>query len=161
MSTTYYAHIKPSKEHRKAMLRKLIDEDYEGLKDELYNIYKVEIGSRAGGWKFCWYPYNKRLESLTKEGIEKFVRSDDVLIFDEYGEKQDKEEFLEMAFGWYPEGCDTLQYYEEFQEFRIPCEGRQRYAIEKLGKFNLTEDTFKHSWQADFESDGLRWTILR
>lgn len=74
---------------------------------------EVHLGKRSGGWKFLWNPniYTRRkykieemqliiygyegkyLYPLTKEGIKSFIEREDVVIYDEYGEKQDKEEF--------------------------------------------------------------------
>ena len=78
----------------------------------------VHLGKRSGGWKFLWNPnvYVVRnghsewtetpggkssrwipepdtplyLYPLTKEGIKAFIDREDVVIYDEYGEEQDK-----------------------------------------------------------------------
>ena len=89
----------------------------------------VHLGKKSYGWKFLWNPnaYIKRnghmewttnedggksgtfvedpselvyVYPLTKNGIEKFISKKNIEIVDEYGEIQDKKEFLEMAYGW-------------------------------------------------------------
>jgi hypothetical protein len=100
---------------------------------------EVHLGKRSGGWKFLWNPnvYVKRdiykdestneyvlgkyvckfLYPLTKEGIKQFIDRDDVEIYDEYGEPQDKNEFFKMAIDWVTwkdkEAWDSKTYYED------------------------------------------------
>ena len=163
MSTTFYAILKLKPEEKKDILYKTINNDVLGLRDSINKIDSFEVGHRAGGWKFSWYPFNRHLESLTKAGIEEFVRRDDVIIYDEYGDVQDKEEFLKMAFEWEPDGWDSLSYGEQYTGGKVDCTSRQQSAVEKLrrfGRLNISEEKFKSPYQADFENDGLRWTIL-
>ena len=167
MSTSYYAYIKPSKELKKKLIDFINNDDMLSLYNLINNEYndngfKIEsnipVGHRAGGWKFSWSPYNKYLKSLTREGINEFVYRDDVVIYDEYDEVQDKEEFLKMAYDWGKEnGWDSETYRKEHpDENHYPLTIYQR----DLCKFLGYEVKFNNSYQADFYSDGLRWTIF-
>ena len=114
----------------------------EDLASELYgerNEYTrkgnvIHLGKRSCGWKFLWNPNviryadgyldeNKQyvpvykydyVYPLTKQGITDFVMREDVIITDEYGERQDPKEFLEMAFSWgEPDGWTGKTYEED------------------------------------------------
>ena len=74
----------------------------------------IHLGKRSGGWKFLWNPNvyihrNGHMENnryvpepstlfylypLTKEGIYNFIMQENIEVYDEYGEKQDKETFF-------------------------------------------------------------------
>lgn len=99
----------------------------------------VHLGKRSGGWKFLWNPnvyiirdiykdedrgeyrlgkyVGKFLYKLSKEGIKEFIQRDDVEIYDEYGEIQNKDEFFKMAINWVTwknrEAWDSKTYYED------------------------------------------------
>jgi hypothetical protein len=97
--------------------------DYDSYKPEGG---EVHLGKRSGGWKFLWNPNiilirNGHMERytddkgmkhseyvqdpdtaiylypLSKKGIKEFIDREDVVVYDEYGEKQDKEKFWKMA----------------------------------------------------------------
>ena len=132
---------------------------------------KLHIGKRSAGWKFDWCPniirmnlsyinenhdfvdkYEYRLRyPLTKQGITDYIMRDDIVVIDEYGAVQDKNEFLEMAFSWYPDGMDSLS------EGASTCDwdfSREQAPFKELGF------TFKNPGQSDFISDGLRFSIF-
>ena len=155
---------------------------------------EVHIGKRSAGWKFLWNPniYIVRhghceweevepghkvshwiedpdtyyyLYPLTKEGIKKFIDREDVRIFDEYGEEQDKEEFFEMAVNWttwkdkdgqVSEAWDGKSY-EEWEKKNNPnrriykCSGEY---VDMLIKEGYEPNNLSLS---DFYSDGLRF----
>ena len=141
---------------------------------------KIHLGKKAHGWKFLWehhlYTVNnghveeteiepghtiikyvaepKTLYSLygdlTKDNIRLFLMRDDIDIYNEYRELQNKEEFIEWAFN--TEGVDSLTcgrlrepkpVYDEWREPII----MGGYQI-KLGA-------------TDFYSDGLRFAAFR
>jgi hypothetical protein len=58
----------------------------------------VHLGKRSNGWKFCWN-FNDNKYYKNKEELLAFIRSGRIV--DEYGEEQNIEEFIEMAFNWY------------------------------------------------------------
>lgn len=139
----------------------------------------IHLGKSSGGWKFLWNPnvYVKRnghtekeevepghtiyrfvkepdslvyLYPLTKEGIREFISKDNVEIFDEYNEKQDKEEFLGFAFN--KEGIDSKTYYEKYPKERsYSCSSELITLLEKEGI------DFISNSRSDFYSDGLRF----
>ena len=140
----------------------------------------VHLGKRAGGWKFLWNPnvyviregHMQEIEEdgrkiqkyiphpsilyyvypLTKEGIKNFIDREDVIVVDEYGETQDKEEFFNMALNWEPNGWDSASYEEEHPEaHRYRFRNELTEILEREGyKFNSSTNT-------DFYSDGLRF----
>lgn len=149
---------------------------------------EVHLGKRSGGWKFLWNPnwykvikghseveeiseFSKRYHwvedgfdvskyyDLTKESLKKFIDRDDVEIYDEYGEKQDKEEFWDMALSW---GYDKEnigwdgETYEEWEREQNPNHRTYDYETD-YSKF-LKECGFKlNKYNTDFYSDGLRF----
>lgn len=147
----------------------------------------IHLGKRSGGWKFLWNPniYMIRnghteetepghfrfvpdpdtpyyLYPLTKNGIKSFIDREDTEIFDEYDEKQDKEEFFNMALDWitwedYKTGLiydawDSDTYHEAYPEEKDYIY-RNNYTdfLESLG-YKLSKN------KSDFYSDGLRFS---
>lgn len=163
MSTTYYVRKKLSKEEKKE-IKKYIDKD---LYDDVERLMcesceKREIGHRAGGWKFSWYPFNPYLKDLTRKGIEDLIYREDIIVYNEYGGVEDKKEFLDMAFNWDVDGCDSNAYHDEHpNETHWSMLDRQNRCCSTLKMFGHTvKPVFKNIYQTDFENDGLRWTIL-
>lgn len=144
----------------------------------------VHLGKRSGGWKFCWNPnvfvirhgYMEYVENsdgsktghwvsepntakylypLTKQGIKDFIDRKDVLIYNEYDELQDKEEFWQMALSWGyekdDEGWDAASYEKEYPNHNYSHDSDLVTLLEKEG-YKFT------SWTcSDFYSDGLRF----
>ena len=158
--------------------------DYNG---EGYVGGEIHLGKRSGGWKFLWNPnWYKLLKGhteweefeggrsghwvddgydvfkyydLTKKSIKEFIDREDVEIWDEYGEKQDKEEFWQMAVDWGydkdDEGWDG-ETYEEWEKEQNPNRKTYDYHTE-YSKF-IEECGFKlNMYGTDFYSDGLRF----
>jgi len=150
---------------------------------------EVHLGKRSGGWKFLWNPniyivrhghsewtYNENgsrsgrwitepntafyLYPLTKEGIKSFIDREDVVIYDEYGKKQDKEEFFDEAINWVTwqgrEAWDSKSY-TEWERNKNPnwkvyhCTGEYIDLLKSEGFEMISEDN------SDFYSDGLRF----
>ena len=146
---------------------------------------EVHLGKRSAGWKFLWNPnlyvrrngHNEKgvwvtdpsipiyLYPLTRDGIKSFISRQDVLIYDEYVEPQDKEEFWNMALSWGyddaryggEEGFDSASYIEfktksnpNFPIYRVSTELTDM--IKNLGYTFISED------QSDFYADGLRFS---
>jgi hypothetical protein len=161
-------------------IRNLVAETYNGerpysMKDVMNG--EIHLGKRSGGWKFLWDPNvyvirNGHLEDssggrkwvydsntayylypLTKEGVKAFIGREDVVIYDEYGDKQDKEEFFQMALDWYKkDGYDGDSYVKAHpNERKLICSTELTDLLEQEG-YKLSK--FKH----DFYSDGLRFS---
>ena len=132
---------------------------------------KLHIGKRSRGWKFQWCPniikhnmsymedgeYIPKYEyeyryPLTKQGLTDFIMQDDIVVIDEYNEVQDKVEFLEMAFSWYPDGYDSRSYDSE-TNFKLYDFSKEQEKYKSLGF------EFQSAYDTDFINDGLRWTI--
>ena len=149
----------------------------------------VHLGKRSAGWKFLWNPNWYKMAKghteekvndngsktirwvddgydvfkfydLTKESIKAFIDREDVEIYNEYDEKQDKKEFYEMAMNWGydkdDEGWDG-DAYEEWEHNQNPNYTPMNYETDytrfikelgfKTGKYNT-----------DFYSDGIRFS---
>ena len=149
----------------------------------------VHLGKRSAGWKFLWNPNWYKMAKghteekvndngsktihwvddgydvfkfydLTKESIKAFIDREDVEIYNEYDEKQDKEEFYEMAMNWgYDkdnEGWDGDSY-EEFEKKQKSRDTPMDYKTDYCDF--LTELGFKlNKYNTDFYSDGMRFS---
>lgn len=146
----------------------------------------VHLGKRSGGWKFLWDPnifiirhgHSEKDETiggyrwvvdpdtayyvypLTKKGIKDFIDREDVEVYDEYGEKQDKDEFFKEALEWVTwrgeEALDGKTYHEKYpNEREYPINNEYTKMLENEG-FEFTNE-FHH----DFYSDGLRFASYR
>ena len=141
---------------------------------------EVHLGKRSGGWKFLWNPnvyvtreiykdndtgeyrlgkyVGKFLYEVSKEGIKEFIDRDDVVIYDEYGKIQNKDEFFEMAINWVTwkdrEAWDSKTYYEDH-----PSDYDGYVYRNDLTKFLDQEfiDYISDS-HTDFYNDGLRFS---
>lgn len=159
-------------------IRNLVAETYNGERPcDMKDVMKGEIhlGKRSAGWKFLWNPnvylirkyhfedtpdgirtikYDSNeayyLYPLTKKGIKAFIDREDVVIYDEYDEKQDKEEFFQMALNWNKkDGYDSDFYVNAHpKEYHLMCDTELTDLLEQEG-YKLSK--FKH----DFYSDGL------
>jgi hypothetical protein len=165
------------------LINKLKDEMYNSIRVEYGEDYiiggVVHLGKRSSGWKFLWNPNvfvirNGHLEDnngirkyvpdpdtplytypLTKKGLKSFIDREDVLIYDEYDELQDKEEFWKMALEWgYKKndiGWDADSYYKDH-----PMEHGYLAGGELIDL--LIAEGYKLSrYNSDFYSDGLRF----
>lgn len=151
-------------------IKDLVSELYDERTPFNLNGRVIHLGKNSAGWKFLWNPniveipksnyvngkfvvvspiYDKVYE-LTKESIREFVMRPGNILVDEYGDIQDKEEFLEWAFN--KEGLDSESYAEKYNdEPRYPETERQKM-WKDLGF------TFNSIYQHDFYSDGLRFS---
>ena len=150
---------------------------------------EVHLGKRSGGWKFLWNPnwyklpkgHLEKTESedgmittgiwvddgydifnyyeLNKRSLKKFINRKDVVIYDEYGEKQDKKEFWKMALAWgYEKGNEGWDgdSYEEWERKRNP--NRRTYDNSTDYSRWLEDCGFKlNKNKTDFYSGGLRF----
>ena len=137
---------------------------------------KVHLGKLSHGWKFLWNPnvfvirqghledtssgrryvpdpsIPKYLYPLTKQGLHDFIFREDVLIYDEYGELQDKEEFWKDALErGQPDGWDAAGYEKTHKGHIYPVTGELTDLLRQEGyKFTSYSNS-------DFYSDGLRF----
>lgn len=156
---------------------------------------EIHLGKRSGGWKFLWNPNvyvirNGHMEwtknesggesgrfvsepdtayytyPLTKDGIKAFIDREDIEVYDEYDEKQDKDTFFKEALEWTTwkdqvtgevrEAWDSKSY-NEYEKKNNPSwrtyisTGELVEVLKKEG-FDLSED------RSDFYSDGLRFS---
>lgn len=146
----------------------------------IYEGGEIHLGKRSGGWKFLWNPNwykiidgHVEIESkengvinshfvvddpykvfkyydLTKDSLKRFIDRDDVEIYNEYDEKQNKEEFWNMALSWGKnDGWDCETYYNENKiSHPLNCSNDYTKFLEHHG-FVLNKS------KVDFYSDGL------
>lgn len=145
---------------------------------------EVHLGKNSSGWKFLWnpniYQRNKghmewkeiekghkighyvpdgydvlKVYDLNKESIKAFIDREDVEIYDEYGDKQDKEQFWELALKQNPDDWDG----DAYSEFEIEKYGRvpYNYSNSDYCKFLRELGYTLGKWGTDFYSDGLRF----
>lgn len=169
-------------------IKRLVEEMYNPIRFD-YETKKiiggeVHLGKASGGWKFLWDPNvfvvrNGHMEDvngtrryvpdpdtavymypLNKKGLKDFIDRKDVLIYDEYDEIQDKEEFWDMALHWgYDKtnnGWDAAAYEKYDAEHnsrynRYPVTGELTDLLRNEG-YKFTSAT-----NSDFYSDGLRF----
>lgn len=130
---------------------------------------EMHIGKRSDGWKFLWCPNvhytpcidketgnwvtDRKIEKkyeLTKKGITDYIMQDEFVVVDEYGDIQDKTEFLDMAFNWCTDGYDSLSYSKDYDGWDM---SHQQKIFKEMGI------KFDDKTQSDFYSDGLRFSI--
>ena len=162
------------------LVKKLSDELYGRIELD-YDTHEivggeVHLGKLSHGWKFLWNPnvfvirqghledtssgrryvpdpsIPKYLYPLTKQGLHDFIFREDVLVYDEYGEEQDKEVFWKDALEWgQPDGWDSASYEKEYKEHIYPVSGELTDLLKQEGyKFTSYSNS-------DFYSDGLRF----
>lgn len=146
----------------------------------------IHLGKRSGGWKFLWNPncyvqrnghteweYNPGGGSvghwvedeselvyfypLTKKGIKDFIDREDVVIYDEYNEEQDKETFWDMALNWVT-WKDEEAYDSRTYELDHPNESRWQCKNDLINMLAKEGYEFTSWTQSDFYSDGLRFS---
>lgn len=157
---------------------------------------EVHLGKRSGGWKFLWNPnwYEERhghteweevekghsighfviepstvfkFYDLTKKSIKEFINRDDIEIYDEYGDKQNKDEFFDMAINWTTwtdpktgkekEAWDG-EAYEEWEKENNPNRRIYDYSDSEYCKFLKEQGIEINKYGMDFYSDGLRFS---
>lgn len=161
------------------LIKQLIAEMYGRLEKSYDNDAliggEVHLGKASVGWKFLWDPnvYVVRkghmedvngqriyipdpdtplyLYPLTKQGLHDFIFREDVLIYDEYEELQDKKVFWEMALELGQAGWDAVDYEKNNPRHIYPVTGELTDLLEAEG-YKFT--SFSNS---DFYSDGLRF----
>lgn len=170
------------------LIQKLVDEMYGSIEKEWDSQEliggRVHLGKGSYGWKFLWNPNiyvirhghledkngqrkwveepntGKYIYPLTKQGLHDFIFREDVLVYDEYHELQDKEEFWQMALSWGydkdSEGWDAASY--EAYEMQKDKKYRSYPVTGELTDFLNSEGYEFTSWtNSDFYSDGLRF----
>lgn len=141
---------------------------------------EIHLGKRSGGWKFLWNtnwykiidghvenedkgngvvsshfvidnPYKVfKYYDLTKKSIKQFIDREDIEIFNEYDEKQNKDDFWNMALSWGKEdGWDFETYYSKHKDMHyLDCSCDYTKFLEHYG-FVMNKG------KSDFYSDGL------
>lgn len=151
-------------------IESMVSEMYSSLDEYSHKGGEIHLGKASCGWKFLWNPNvheycdgyfdeNKhfipvykswKLYELTKQGITDFIMRDDIEIYDEYGDLEDKQEFLEYALN--KDGIDNKEYYTNPKYevgYYYPESEESLRRFKNLG-FNPN--------YGEFYSDGLRFS---
>lgn len=169
------------------LITKLTDEMYNPIRVEYGKDYiiggVVHLGKGSRGWKFLWDPNvfiirNGHLEDnngtrkyvpdpstllytypLTKSGLKSFIDREDVLIYNEYDELQDKEEFWKMALKWGYEKDDIGWDAASYEEYEREHNNYTQYPVTGELTDLLRQEGYKFTSysNSDFYSDGLRF----
>ena len=151
-------------------IENMVSELYSSLNEYTHKGGEIHLGKSSCGWKFLWnsnvheycdgyfddnnkfIPVYKTwtLYELTKKGIKDFIFRKDVIIYDEYGEVQDKEDFLNWVFN--KEGIDGKEYYTNPKYNAHSYWGDSEEAIRRFKILG-----FKPEY-GEFYSDGLRFS---
>ena len=110
MGTNFYAII-PVKQRIADKLKKLSNElvngtNIDSYKDELKNIQKeisecqVHLGKRSCGWSFCWDANNLKYYKPSLISIKEFIKENNAIIQNEYGEEFSWEQFIKDEIGY-------------------------------------------------------------
>jgi hypothetical protein len=156
-------------------IKDLVDELYDERTPFNLNGRVIHIGKNSIGWKFLWNPniieipnYNytdngkkitvtsstyDKVYELTKESIREFIMRPENILVDEYGDIQDKEEFLDWAFN--KDGLDSESYAEKYKDESRHSEYPE---TERQKMWKDLGFTFNSIYQHDFYSDGLRFS---
>ena len=172
----------------KSLVTKTYYEPQYDMDEGKYTGGEIHLGKRSGGWKFLWNPnYYKELKGhtewvetsensrtghwvedgfevnkfydLTKKSIKQFIDREDIEIYDEYGEKQDKEEFWQMALNWGYEKGDIGWDGESYEEWQRK-ENKNRRCYDYYNdycRFLESCGIKLNKYNTDFYSDGLRF----
>lgn len=171
--------IKTSNPSEWSKIREIISETYDSFDEYSHKGGEIHLGKCSYGWKFLWNPHTYRVRNghtveeevepghtvyhfvpdpdtifqiypLTKEGIKAFIDREDVEIYDEYEEKQDKEEFWNECLNRNKDGLDGLTH-----EIKDPS--HMSFYSDHV-KFLISQG-YKVEWPyTDFYSDGLRFS---
>lgn len=141
---------------------------------------KIHLGKRSAGWKFLWNPnmwcvkhghitngsYIPEpntffsLYPLTKVGIWDFLKNPNIVVINEYNEKQNKENFFNDAINWTTwqgEPAWDSKTYSEWERSQgnnvdtYPCRNDLIKELISRGYEMISESC------SDFYSDGLRF----
>lgn len=143
MGTNYYVHIKLS-ESEKERLKRLIDED--NISELKYSLpeYEIHIGKSSGGWQFLFNHNNNEYYERTRESIDSFIRDEDHIFMDEYGDLMDPDEFWEKV--------DSKK---DLWDHKAYNEAIKRGEVHGVSEYHISiHDMRTH----DFHENGLRFS---
>lgn len=144
----------------------------------------IHLGKASAGWKFLWNPniyklrqgHTEKTESgsrwiedppkalfiypLTKAGIKAYIDQPDIEVYDEYGEKQDKEEFWNYAINhitWYNRKTGKEEEAWDGKAYELAEPSKYHFGLNEYNLW-LRELGYNVEWPyTDFYSDGLRF----
>lgn len=151
-------------------IESMVKQMYSSLDEYSHKGGEIHLGKASCGWRFLWNPNiheycdgyfdeNKhfvpvykswKLYELTKQGITDFIMRDDIEIYDEYGDLEDKQEFLEYALN--KDGIDNKEYYTNSKYEAGYCYPESEESLRRFKNLG-----FNPSYR-EFYSDGLRFS---
>lgn len=151
-----------------------LSQELYGSKDEYSGLGgEIHLGKNSAGWSFLWNPNvryycdgyldeNKQFVPvwkyeftypLNKQGITDFINREDIYIIDEYGEIQNKSEFLEWAFN--KQGLSHKEYQENPKYDSGSYWGEDPKVTEKWINLGFFPE------YGEFFADGLRFSTCQ
>lgn len=113
MGTNYYA-VKRVSDIDKENIISLIRENKLVSANEMLNdlvtSHRIHIGKSSYGWKFVFNHNNEKYYDLNRDSIDKFLRLDDVILYDEYNREVSINEFWTFV-DLKESGLDNKTYY--------------------------------------------------
>lgn len=183
MGTNYYARTLPTKE-RKDKFIELINSDkfydIEAVYQDLYRDSEIHLGKRSAGWKFLFNPNYEKYYPLTKKGLMKYLKQDNVIIYSEYfgcnnglfeytddpDSIENKheylwtpEQFMDMALNWGNNPDNPGWSGKEYEEWE-----RKEHGL--YPQYLMYKDPYENYWREkgynpeyyNFFNDGMRWS---
>lgn len=153
MGTNYYAVQKISDEVKNDICEKIKNDKYSEAESVFNDNYKkIHIGKSSYGWKFLFNYNHFNYYDLTRESIDKFLRQGNTMLFDEYGEKINIDDFWDMVDSK-SNGLGNKEYYENKENLDLFISESERYINEDiLGKYDIDS--------CEFYSDDLRFSVF-
>ena len=150
-------------------IESMVKQMYSSLDEYSHKGGEIHLGKASCGWKFLWnsnvheycngfYDKNNhfvpvykswKLYELTKQSITDFIMRDDIEIYDEYGDLEDKQEFLEYALN--KDGIDNKEYYTNPEYEAGYCYPESEESLRRFKNLGFTPE------YGEFYSDGLRF----
>lgn len=168
MGTNYYKVFIPTEQQLADLQKDLFklreikngvsNEDIETVKGNIRETLdekpNVHICKMSYGWKTNFDHNWGKYYGLTKKSIDNFLRQPDGYLVDEYGEKQDIDEFWKKVAerDALPDACTIESYRKRHPEERNYYCYEDRNRVNEVFGFMPKDD--------DFESDGLRFAVF-
>jgi len=154
MGTNYYA-VRKLPNSIKGKICDLIENDLYDEANELFetNYEKVHIGKQSYGWKFLFNYNHFKYYDLNRKSIDKFLRNEDIILYNEYGEVINVDDFWEIVEK-NKNKLDNMEYYKNnenlsfiLMEEIVPYDLKGKYNVEG---YEFYSDNLRFSTSTEF-----------
>lgn len=154
MGTNFYLKRKLTKEQKEEIKNLIdLDGDYDEIVNKLYDCHPIHIGKRSCGWTFLWDAHKFEYFKPTRESLEEFLRSGQII--DEYNREFTYDQFWnEEIKDWLDNNLLDLDKYYNSPKY----DGHWKY---RPGEYELRpfKDKVDVNKWGEFYIDNLRFTI--